>query len=682
MPKDNNQKSNLSNIAPNASANKADKKTFGWESMKKNIDTMQDDIAGLISEKNHQKGKAAVKSNNFLKDMQRNLAEVYTDGNGKIPDLTKLDKNQRPLWKTILYSLIAIFAVLFVVALGSFVVFSNLNQETFTNEHVVFKIEPPISLVSGDVGTYNIIITNNEKVNLYDLRVELFYPENFQLINENGQVSSDTRNTLDLSVLKIGETQKFEFKGKIIAPLNSLQTFKGILKFKPANINAEFKQEQIVDANIASSVISLDIAGPEKALADENVEYVISYKNLGSENLTDLQIVADLPKNFIVASATPEALDGTNNVWSIAKLASSTSASTTASSTASKIIIRGNYSAVAESGNQEIKARIDIKHGGDWYPQNEDSAITNIIKDQLTMQMIINGSGEDQPISFGDLLVYTINYKNSGQEELKNIKLIANLNSNILNWDSLQDDNKGKKADSQIVWTGQEIPQLLSLRPGEEGSLSFQIRVKELSAIEDLAAIDKFSVESFAEAQIPDLESTGGNPDIKSKSITNSVNSDLGLNAQARYYDPDNIALGSGPIQPKLGETSSYNIQMQLMNNLHDVADIEVSFTLPKYVTWDDKKTINAGDLIYNSKTRQVQWKISKLPKTAKNTNIDFNISIKPIDSDLGRVLILIPQIDLVAKDAETGADIKKSIKAITTAFNDPILGELDGIVQ
>jgi hypothetical protein len=75
-------------------------------------------------------------------------------------------------------------------------------------------------------------------------------------------------------------------------------------------------------------------------------------------------------------------------------------------------------------------------------------------------------------------------------------------------------------------------------------------------------------------------------------------------------------------------------------------------------------------------------WTISKLPKSAQNTAVDFNVNITPTVNDIGKVLILIPQVDLTAIDLTTGASVSKSVKAITTAFSDPIMGSLSGIVQ
>ncbi|MFA5047711.1 MAG: hypothetical protein WC516_01575 [Patescibacteria group bacterium] len=646
------------------------------EFLKNNVGTMQDDLAKLIGQKNHHSGGAALrlkrKPKNNLKNIQRDLTDVYTDGNGKIPDLTKLDRVQRPLWKTIIYSLIAVALVLFVASAAGFFVFTNLNKENFTNEKVSFRIDPPISLSSGQESAYTITITNKENVNLYNLSLVMTYPDSFKYSSAEPQANGEKKNTWNFSVLKSGETQQVQLKGTIIAPLDSTQTFKGTVTFKPEIINAEFKQEAVVDLAVASSVIGLDITGPDKTLANQNIDYLLSYKNIGQKEVKNLELVVDYPLGFNVASATPSAKDGTNNTWQIDKITTTTGG---------QIKITGNYSGVAESGNQELKARINLKQdNNEPFIQSEQSITTAIIKDQLNLEMIINGSAEDQPISFGDLLTYTLNYKNTGQQELKNIQITAHLNSSILDWNTFKDNNKGQKNNNSVTWTGQQIPKLLSLAPGDEGSISWQIRAKDLSAIRD-KNVNQFSVESYAEAKGGNMDAGGTNV-VKGKTIVNSINSDLNLSVQPRYYDENNIPLGFGSIQPKTGESSTYNVKLSLNNNLHDISDIEINAVLPKGVAWANKSKHNTGDLLYNPTTRKIIWKISRLPKTAQETEADFNITIKPTDDDLGRVLVLLPEITLSAKDTETGAAINKSVKAVTTAFTDPILGQLSGIVE
>jgi hypothetical protein len=151
----------------------------------------------------------------------------------------------------------------------------------------------------------------------------MLYPESFKYSSGTPEASGEKKNIWNIGVLKAGETQRLEFSGKIVAALSSIHTFKGTVAYKPANLNADFKKEIIADLPIASATVSLELSGPDKLLADQPAQYKIKYKNAGAEDLADLEIVVDYPKGFIFTSSTPGAKESTNNIWTIAKLASS-----------------------------------------------------------------------------------------------------------------------------------------------------------------------------------------------------------------------------------------------------------------------------------------------------------------------------------------------------------------------
>ena len=642
---------------------------------KKSVTTMEDDIAGLISQKNQSRTKTDYSTEQVSEndaDMQRKLTEVYTNGDGEIPDLTRLDKNERPLWKTILYSLIGIFSVLLLVAIAGFFVFSKLDTNNFTNERINLKIETPITVVSGQEGIYTITLTNKEKVNLYNLELEVFYPDNFEYIDALPKASGDKNNKWSFSVLNVGESQKIELKGKMIAALKSNQAFRGSLNFKPANLNANFKQETIVDVVISSSVLSLNIEGPDKILANQDGEYVLKYENLSDEDYSDIQVVVDYPSVFVFESAEPASSTENNNTWEIKELKAGEKG---------EIKIKGNYSTAEAGGNMNFVARTLLKYKDDYYPQSEETLVTEVIKDQLSLQLIINGSAEDQAISFGDLLVYTLHFKNTGEESLENIQIKANMESQILDWNTLKDESRGITGSDSITWTGRNVPKLLKLGANEEGDISWQIRVNDASAVSDVH-IGKFNIESFVVAKAMQKGKLSGESSVTTKSIVNSINSDLSLNAVARYYNEDDFPLGLGPIEPRVGESSSYNVELKLSNNLHDVENVQVRAKLPNNVTWDNKENHEIGDLVYNGATNEVIWNISNLKRSSAPFFASFNVMIKPNSDDRGRILILLSSINLSAKDSNTGTMITKEIKAITTNFNDPILGKVNGIVQ
>lgn len=633
----------------------------------KEISTMADDVAEILTDKKG--GDKNLSASD--REIKRDLVDVYTDDNGKIPDMSKLDNTTRPLWKTLTYYLIGFFTLVIIIGVAGFLFFANRTEDKFTNERISLKIEPPLTLVSGQEMEYTITVTNGEELNLYNTELNLTYPDNFEFVSSEPAALGEKNNFWQFSVLKVGETKTITLRGKIVAALSSRQTFKGVLSFKPANINATFKQESIVDVAVAQSILSLQINGPENILANQKVDYTLTYQNNSDIDLKDVQIVVDYPQGFLPSQLEPDPEKGQNNIWKLSKLNATSSG---------QIKISGDYGTIDENANRDFKAQIQLKLGSDYYPQAETSVVTGVVKDQLNLQLIINGSGEDQPINFNDTLTYSLMYKNTGQEELKDIQLTAYLNSQILDLASLKDDNRGIKKNNTITWTGREIPKLLKLGAGAEGQINFTVRVKDSTIVTD-DKITKFNVESYVEGKSSQASKSGSSI-VKTKTIVNAINSNLTLTAAARYYNEDNVALGSGPIQPSAGEKSTYNIKINLANNLNDIKDITLTAALPKNVEWANKENHIAGDLIYDKQSNKITWNISRLAKSAGQTELNFNVAIKPTNDDFGRVLILVSEINLTAQDANTGAAISNSLRAITTALQDPILGETAGTVK
>ncbi len=645
------------------------------------ISTMQDDLAGDIIKKN--KRRTLTENFRFVgrktNTIQRDLASVYTNEDGTIPDLTKLETGDKPFWQKLLYFLTISLFILLISAIAGFWVYSNFTNDTFTNEKITFKIEPPIAVVAGQEQDYRILITNKEKVNLYNLNIELQYPEGFEYVSSTIQSGGEKNNLWDFSVLKVGESKEIVFTAKLTAGIGSVNSLSGTLTFKPENLNADFKQKDTVDLGVNSSVVSLSLEGPEKILANQKIDYKIKLNNFGKDILNDLEVVATYPQRFSYEKASIEPKDGSDNIWEISNLATS-SIETTATSSVKEIIISGNYSAIDDSGDHIFSVIVNSKNKlGEKIVLAEQTFNTAVVRDQLKLSLVINGSGQDQPIGFGETLFYTLSYKNASTEEIKNIELVAFLDSQLLDWSAISEVSGGKIKDNKITWTGKEISKLLSLRAQEEGEITWTIRVKDLEDI-NRQTITKFSIENKISASFKNVNNESS--EVTLKPIINSINSDLSLSAQARYYNDDNLPLGAGPITPKIGEPSSYNIKIDLANNLHDIANIVVSLSLPKNVSWDDKDDVDTGSLVYDRSAHKVLWRISKLSKTAKGASANFNVSITPQESDFGRVLVLVPEIKLSAKDIDVGSDINKTVRAITTAFDDPILGKLSGVVE
>ncbi|MFA6428137.1 MAG: hypothetical protein WCW02_01145 [Candidatus Buchananbacteria bacterium] len=599
------------------------------------------------------------------------LKQVYADGNGILPDLSKIEKKQTSWWFSSLVWTVIILAVLTAISWLMFFWWSNGNEK-FSGKNVSVKISGPLVISPGQATDYSLIITNQEQVDIYNLNLELNYPENFVLASSTPEPFSESQtNFWKFAVLKSGQSQKIDFKGITWADKNSTQNLSASLKFRPANFNADFKAENVLELNVGVGAVSLVLSGSDKILPEQPAAYSLKFKNNSSETLKDLQLVVIPPAAYVLKQASVEAEKDQTGLWLIKQLKAGEEG---------EVKISGNYEASKLIGPQEFKAQIKLKGPADNYFVLDEQVIDlTVVKDQVSLDLVINNSAQNQVINFGETLNYVISFNNNNQTALDNLELSLKLDSQILDWSSLKDSNQGKITDNVITWTSKEIKNLVTLAGGQGSSLKLVIKVKDNSVIND-PKVTNFGVKSQATLSFKSAD--GSVNSVVSQELSEEVNSDASISAVGRYFTADGTAVGSGPLPPKAGQTTTYQIGWQINNSLHELADLKFVITLPAGITWANHTDLEAGSLVYNASNRSVTWSINRLPKTVRKISATFNVSVTPVASQRGKLLTLIPESSLTTTDKQTGAQLNLTAPAVTTDLVNDVNAAGKGIVE
>ncbi|MEK7067411.1 MAG: hypothetical protein AAB956_00245, partial [Patescibacteria group bacterium] len=106
------------------------------------------------------------------------------------------------------------------------------------------------------------------------------------------------------------------------------------------------------------------------------------------------------------------------------------------------------------------------------------------------------------------------------------------------------------------------------------------------------------------------------------------------------------------------------------------------SATLADNVAWGNNFTNTVGAINYAANQRTVNWTISSLDAAEEPALLDFVISLTPQASAKNKVLPLLNQARLEAKDKQTGGTIVLTAKAKTTNLEDDELGKGQGKVE
>ena len=163
----------------------------------------------------------------------------------------------------------------------------------------------------------------------------------------------------------------------------------------------------------------------------------------------------------------------------------------------------------------------------------------------------------------------------------------------------------------------------------------------------------------------------------------NNINTNIQLKVEGRYFDDDNIAVGTGPLPPVVGKTTTFRVYWSIANSLHEVTDVAVKTTLPAGVEWVNKYLVKVGNISYSARDNSITWSIDRISpnKSFDDVNVWFDVSVTPTPQQAKKLLILTDQTTLTATDKLTESEITKIGKAVTSNLEDDPIGGGRGLV-
>lgn len=613
------------------------------------------------------------------KEIKDSLAEIYQDDEGKMVNVKKLDiKKGHGFW---FWFFVAIFmsAVLSTASYFGYRYYKfNLGKSS-----IDFSISADQNIIAGKEFTYTINYKNSENVGMNKVEIKATYPENFIFI-ESDPKPDQNDNIWKINSIGPHRSDSIKIKGKLIGEVGKANIMLADMSYTPSNFSSEFKKSASLESAVSGVGFDITLENTNTALIGETNEIKFKYKAQPESYIKDFRLSVSQADNleFLtsgVATSTDTVTDKItedlkNGIWQIANVGQGEKELTIKFKIKEKKTDRQEITVkletVAATSTSQVMAPTDK-----FLPFYQKIITYDVIKSDLSLNLIINGSATDQGADFGQRLNYSISFENKGETEMKDVAIMAVLESDFLNWQTLDDKNNGKQNGNTITWTKQEIPALASLKKNDQGTIDFSIKIKDQNSID---FSKNYQVKSYIQYNVGD---TKPGDDNRSNIIINKINSDLKLNEQIRYFNDDNIAVGSGPLPPVVGQSTSFKVYWSIDNNLHDLDNLEVVANLPGNVKWNEKNRASIGTLNYDSQANKVTWQIGRLPVSYK-ADAEFNISFTPTVVDRNKIAVLLPGTEVSANDMETGSQIKKTMKAKTTKLDDDSIANSDGIVQ
>jgi hypothetical protein len=575
---------------------------------------------------------------------------------GKMHGLVNLF-NKKNLPKT----LIVVFCVAAVVAMLSFVAGKN----SFNLDNVKINIRIPSSVSSGEEVILKIDYTNDNRVGLKDTYLTIDYPSG--TFSVDGKELNQERKGLGLIAKKSQGTE--EFKVRFVGEKGDSKNITAKLNFMPQNISSPFESSTTSRVEINSVLVSINIDGPEKAIAGEEANYLIEYENKTEENIYNLNLELVYDKDFKFKSAEPTPEQDTNNLWQIDVLKAGEKRS---------INLIGDLNG-KEGESKSLKVVIGRIENDQLIQYSQSEYLTLISPSPILLTLVLEGAGEDCKVDPGQSLRYRIDFKNNTDVPLIELILKAHFEDSVFDLKGIQLGEIGffDSRENTITWSGADVPALKLLEPNQSGSVSFSIKIKRpvpMRTYNDKNLKAEVSTE-IGTKSVPDKFAVS---ELKIfNGLSCKINSEVDLKTRAYYYEPSAGIVNSGPIPPKVDALTSFTVHWQIINGSNDLENIKINSVLPQGIDWSNVyvNKVSGSQVYYNERTKEIVWQIEKIPAGVGSLlsvyELIFQISIRPSTNQIGTVPTLVNETYLEAKDSFTGIFLKDYTNPVNTSLPD-----------
>ncbi len=611
-------------------------------------------------------------------EIEDSLEQIYQDDKGNRVDVKRmqiLKKRGIIFW---FFSFIFIVSAIGILGYAGYKFYINSGTDTTT---IDFYVESKSEITAGEEFFYTIHCKNTSGMDLLLPRVEVIFPKNFVMLESEPKNQSDNKGIWDLPSLPSHSENIIKIKGVMIAPEGTTGSLFANISYTPQNFSSEFKKDASAMTLVKDIGMDISVDYIATALLKEKGEINLNFRAKEDNFIKSFVVGVEGPDNFELRDRDVKTEDKTialfekqsDRKWLIKEVPAEEK-----TLPIDFIFLNKTDDTATVTVYFEKEAAVN----GEKLRFYEKTLNFEVMKSDLNIALIINGSREDQGINFGDTLNYSIVYNNKGETDMKDVIIMAVLNGSFLDWTTLDEKNGAQEKGNSLTWTKNEMPVLEFVGKHQEGTIDFSIKAL------DIAKVDpgqNYEIKSYAQFFVgATANGTSTNTDNKSNTITNKINSDLKLVEQVRYFNEDNITVGNGPLPLKVGEKTSFKVYWSLTNNLHELTDASVEVSLPAYVAYDEKSRTNVGFVSYDSANHKVVWNVGRLPLTVFRADAEFNIAVTPTADDVNKIVVLKPGSKVSAMDAETKNKIDKITDVKTSKLEDDEISQKtnDGVVR
>lgn len=562
--------------------------------------------------------------------------------------------------------------LLFFLFIGGALYAAFFRGPTFFRRDVVVSLNAPPTVRSGEDVALKIVIANNTPFPLRDGELTLVFPDGAFVEGE-----PHTKETRVVGTIDVRGQWRATIQVRLLGVKDTAKSFSARFTYRPGTVASRFENTAETATTLASSPITFSLELPKEAFPKSEAHYVLKYENTAGVVLPETAIRVEYPKDFSVTSTAPAPTQ--NAEWNLGELKQDARGT---------ITIDGSFSDVQL--DQEFRAILGVLAEDEFVPYGEVAGVTRIVKPFLELDPTVNGK-LSYPATPGERLSYAVRWRNTGNIGLENIVIRARLLGPYFDMSSISPgDGIFDSRTNEIVWTSREMPQLAIATSNETDVAHFEVNLQSgipsgSPEAKELTAAMVWSIETTTVP--PEFNLTRIRSEVK---VETPISSRVELSASGFFTEPSAVFSNSGPIPPRVNETTTYSIHWMLKSFTNPVERVEVSAFLAPGVQFTGKTVVLKGDVPapnFDDTNGEVTWEIESLPPgvgvASPPAEVVFQVALTPSLLQKNTTPLLVSESRLIAADSFTGVRLESKAPRITTFLpNDVTVGEDGGAVQ
>jgi len=606
--------------------------------------------------------------------VEEGLTAIFKDDAGEMPDLKTFEPRRSRWW---LYACLAACAFLFALLAAAWAGFSVFKPfRGFSGQGLAIVIEGPERVALGEETTYFINYQNRTSEPISAASLKISFPSDFVLASVEPASAGDGR-AWTIDGIPVDGRGTMKIRGTFTGALGTQTAIQVVGTYKPVSSQAGLDALATKVLSYTESVLSGTVEIPEKVLPGDHVVLTYHIENTGQDPFEALVAHVTTPEGFQLDATSTYRASGRMIEIPVGTLSPGAS---------STLRVPGSFASGASGEARVIAETGRVSPEGVFLSSQRIEATCTVLAGDLSLKLVVNGLDHDAPIAYGIPLRIGIGYENTASEDVEDIRIRWRVEQEsptgttqvpLLDWTTLAETSSATRQGASLEWDAKSIPTLERLSPREEGSIGFTV-----NGVSSASGTAGLAFRLIAEADMRKVGSTVVHRVVRAAPIVLRYSSDVKLSAEARYFSEEGAPLGSGPLPPLVGQTTTYRVEWRAQKRFHELANLKIRATLPSGVAWTGTTIDDAGSLVYDEATRSVTWTLNRMPADVNEQTIRFDLAVTPSEADAGRFAKLVGETRFEATDSVTGELMSQVQPALTTDLETDESASGKGVVR